>query len=589
MGKDYQAIRKHAHTRASRMFTTFDRRKNILLETAREWYPLGVPGLELGVEQISDGWKFDDDHRMLTTIPLQLLRKSADGFLANMMSPARPWFGFKLSSSDKATHEQLMALEEFKRATEQMFQRSNAYRASYKVFTHLILGGFGCMIVSADKERGVNCETLRLGTYALDVDSKGFVNRVARRFAWTPEQILETFGPDWTPEYVKDMVKRGVSKRIELWNLIEPNPQGFSRRFDPIEKDGADVFDQSFEYRSFYFLKGAGVKDGKGGEKAGILRLTGFRHNPIIAPRLDYEQGDIYGLGRCIDGLYNARGTQTFKADILRIVGLHGQQPVVATVDLKNRIQLGRKGITIVRSGEQANNRVVPVFAQLPRAEDARQSFIDSKGELESLLYVDAFAVIDNQKNNPGVKTATEIEYLKTENLAKLGAIYIDLSIEMFDPLVRTIASYVFDSDSAISAESKQILNESGVLEGFEVEYVSQIALAQKAGALTSVQQYVSFCGNLAQMKPNALDNPLDNIDTDKTLRLVGRMMNVPEEVNKDEKDVSAGREAIRQKAAEAERLQATASMTEAAKNIGTIPIDQAHAGGAIAEALKGQ
>ena len=66
MAHDFQAIRKHAYTRANRMFTTFDRRKGILLETAQEWYPLAVPGLELGVEQISDGWKFDDDHRMLT-------------------------------------------------------------------------------------------------------------------------------------------------------------------------------------------------------------------------------------------------------------------------------------------------------------------------------------------------------------------------------------------------------------------------------------------------------------------------------------------------------------------------------------------
>lgn len=588
MAHDFQAIRKHAYTRANRMFTTFDRRKGILLETAQEWYPLAVPGLELGVEQISDGWKFDDDHRMLTTIPLQLLRKSADGFLANMMSPARPWFDFKLSGSGKTSHEQLLALDNFKKATERMFQQSNAYRAAYKIFTHLILAGFGCMIISEDDKRGVHCETLRLGTYALDIDAHGFVNRVARRFAWTPEQILDTFGPDWTPEYVKDMVKRGVDKRLEVWNLIEPNPQDFNRKFDPLEKNGTDIFDKSFEFRSFYFLKGAGAKDAKGGEKMGILRLTGFKHNPIIAPRLDYEQGDIYGLGRCIDGLYNARGTQTFKADILRIVGLNGQPPVVATADLKNRIQLGRKGITIVKSGDQAKDRVVPVFAQPPRADDARQSFLDSKAELESLLYVDAFAVIDNQKNNPGVKTATEIEYLKTENLAKLGAIYIDLNVEMFDPMVRTIASYVFDKAAALEDGDRKTLADSGVLNGFEVEYVSQIALAQKAGALTSVQQYVSFCGNLAQMKANAVDNPIDNIDTDKTLRLVGRMMNVPEEVNRSEKDVKEGRDALTEKLANQEKLAQVPGMAAAAKQIGEIPVDKMHIGGAIAEGLKG-
>ena len=277
-----------------------------------------------------------------------------------------------------------------------------------------------------------------------------------------------------------------------------------------------------------------------------------------------------------------------FKADILRIVGLNGQPPVVATADLKNRIQLGRKGITIAKQGEQVKDRVVPIFSNLPDASDTRQCLLESKEELEQLFYVDAFAVIDNQKNNPGVKTATEIEYLKTENLAKLGAIYIDLNVEMFDPMVRTIASYVFDKAAALEDGDRKTLADSGVLNGFEVEYVSQIALAQKAGALTSVQQYVSFCGNLAQMKANAVDNPIDNIDTDKTLRLVGRMMNVPEEVNRSEKDVKEGRDALKEKLANQEKLAQVPGMAAAAKQIGEIPVDKMHIGGAIAEGLKG-
>ena len=92
MAVDYQKVRKHVYRRCNDMFTAFDRRKKILLETAREFKPLAVPGLELGVEQIADGWHFDEEHRMLTTIPVQILRKSASGFLANLTSPARQWF-----------------------------------------------------------------------------------------------------------------------------------------------------------------------------------------------------------------------------------------------------------------------------------------------------------------------------------------------------------------------------------------------------------------------------------------------------------------------------------------------------------------
>lgn len=587
MARDFKAIRKHAYTRANRMFEAFDRRKDLLLEVAREWNPLLVPGLELGVEQIADGWKFDDDHRMLTTVPLTLLRKSAGGFLANMMSPSRPWFDFQISGTgSEVSHDELLALNDFKTETERTFQQSNAYAQGYKIFEHLICVGFGCMLVQTNSSGEIYCETLRIGTYALDIDDvTGRVNRVARRFAWTPEYILHTFGEEWTPESIKELVRKGSTKRVEIWNLIEPNPQGFDRKFDPLEKDGNGITDETNAYRSIYFLKGTGSNGDKHGERHGILRLTGFLHNPIVAPRLDYEQGDVYGLGRCIDGLYNARGVQTFRGDTLRITGLRGQPPVVVTSDFKNRVQLGRKGVNIVKNGDQASGRVVPVFQQLPDADDTRKSFLESKAELEELLYVDALAVIDAQKNNPGVKTATEIEYLKTENLSKLGAIYINLSNEMFDPIVRTIASYTFDAPGRLKDESRKILVESGVLNGFQVEYVSQIAIAQKAGALMSVQQYVQFCGNMAAMDQSVVDN----LDKDKTLRLVGRMLNVPEDVNRDEKAVKAIRDGRAAAAQQQAAMVQAAEMAKAAKQVGDIPIDENHLGGGIAEGLKGR
>ena len=202
---------------------------------------------------------------------------------------------------------------------------------------------------------------------------------------------------------------------------------------------------------------------------------------------------------------------------------------------------------------------------------------------------MDAFAVIDSQKNNPGVKTATEIEYLKTENLAKLGPITINLNIEMLEPMVRTVCKYTFDDEknSIFTDEHRKALIDNGIIEGLEIEYVSQIALAQKAGALTSVQQYIAFAGNLAAMKNIPLDNPADNIDTDAALRLVGQMLNVPEVVNRSEKDVKDRRDKAAAEAQKQAQLIQAGEMADAAKNIGEIPLDKEHVGGAIAEGLK--
>ena len=592
---DYRKIREHVGRTAKRMFAAFEKRRKALLETCHEFYPLGVPGLKMGVEELTDAFEFDDDHRMLTLIPLQMLRKSAAGFNSNLTSPARSWFELQLPdnmTNGEASHDQLKALDALKQATERVLQGSNAYTQIYKLYEHLLLAGFGCMLISGDERQVIHCQTLRLGTYALDVDEKGRVCRVARRFAWTPQQILEEFGEEWTPDEVKDLVRKGSSRRIELWNMIEPNPQGFMRNFDPLEKGGADVVDESFEHRSFYMLRG-----GAKGERCGVLRVTGYAHNPIIAPRLDYESGDTYGIGRCMELLYNARGAQTFKGDELRISGTRSQQPVVAGSEFKDGIKLGRGGVNISETGDQVQNRVVPVFATLPDAADTRECLREARDEIRDALYVDAFMVIDSQKDNPGVKTATEVEYLKSENLAKLGSIAINLNQEMLDPLVRTATEYAFDAmvqpltedDAAILLEGSAfgedgaVVDTAGaVLNAVKIEYVSQIALAQKAGALTSVQSYVAFCGQLSAVNPNDPNNPVDNIDRDKTARMFSRMLGVPEEVNRDPKEVAAQRQAAQDAMAQQARQAQLAQVVDAADKIGSIPVDDAHAGGLV-------
>ena len=598
VAKGFEKIRKHVSTTAERMFDSFEKRRTALLDTAYEFYPLGVPGLKLGVEELADRFEFDEDHRLLTLMPLQMLRKSASGFNSNLTSPARSWFELQLPdnmANGEASHDQLKALDALKQAAEKTLSGSNAYTQIYKLYEHLLCFGFGCMLISEDAGQVIHCQTLRMGTYALDIDGKGRVCRVARRFAWTPEQVLHEFGKDATPENIREMCTRGETRRIEIWNLIEPNPQGFARKFDPLEKDGDDIVDESFAFRSFYMLKAeqTGVSD-----RRGVLRTAGYVHNPIIAPRLDYENGDVYGVGRCMELIYNARGAQTFKGDELRISGMRAQPPVVAGSDFRDGIKLGRGGVNITESGDQQAGMVAPIFTHMPDAADTRLCLEEAKNEIMDALYVDAFAVIDSQKNNPGVKTATEVEYLKTENLAKLGSIAINLNLEMLDPLVRTVTEYAFDAGvqpltaedmrtllagSTMDMETGEITSTEGaVINAVKIEYVSQIALAQKAGALQSVQSYIAFCGNLAAINPEAVDNPVDNIDRDKASRMFSRMLGVPEEVNRDPKEVEEQRAAKLAALAQAQQRQQLAETIDAASQIGSIPVDEAHAGGIV-------
>lgn len=574
---DWSRVRKHSAKIAKKLFDDFDKRRSTLLDIAREFYPLGVAGLEKSVDDIANGSEYDEDHKILTTIPITAMRKGAAGFHGNLTSPARRWFKLRLPSfmldGGRSTHEQRDTLDRLTDATEWVMQHGNIYSSLYKLYEHCLTFGFGCMLINPDANRVIRSQTLRIGTYALGIDEKGAVNRCVRKFAWTAEQIISEFGSGGATDEIKRAAEKGdLDRRWTVINLIEPNAVGNMREYDKIAKT-IDLDDRMI-YRSIYFLDSATDSN----PQSGVLHIAGFTVEPIVAPRFDCELGDTYGRGRGIDGLDAARGCQSFKYDTVVISGNRSEPAVIASADLKEEgLRLERGAVNYARFGEQKGNLVTPIFSQMPDTTDSRLNQEDAKRELDELFFVSSFTVIDALKNKTGVKTATEIDQLVRENMESLAPVVTNFDKELLDPLVSIVVRYTIGSNiSPISPD------EAAGLSNVNIEYVSQIHLAQKQSTISSVQNYTQFVTALAGAKPEALDK----IDTDGTIDKFGEMIGVPESCVSDEKTIQAAREAR----AAAAQAQAQAEMqlkqAQAAKQIGDVPIDDGHAGGAIVKGM---
>ena len=182
---DHEAVRKHAARQLDALFTRLDRNRSIYADVNREFYPLGVAGWTKDAEDIADSELYDEEHRMLTTMPLICRSKGSSGFNANLTPPASPWFRLKSSANaeDNASHSRKSALDKVTEAAREIMSRSNTYKSLAKLYDHLLVNGFGCMLVTRDERYTVNVRTLRPGTYALGIGSDGIVNRCVRRFA----------------------------------------------------------------------------------------------------------------------------------------------------------------------------------------------------------------------------------------------------------------------------------------------------------------------------------------------------------------------------------------------------------------------
>ncbi|MBR6733282.1 MAG: hypothetical protein IKL96_02660 [Kiritimatiellae bacterium] len=571
-GRNWANVRRRAAKTAKRLFEDFDgKRRQILTDVCREFYPLGVAGLVKTTEDVADECWYDEEHRLLTCQPLVAVRNGACGFKSHLTPNAGGWFKFKPVGADGDAAVDGEAMDRLTTAVERAFDRSRAYDSLYKLYEHLLVAGFGCLLVTRHPRDVVRVRTLRLGTYAMGVDGEGDVVRVARRFSWTADQILGSFGADGAPERVRDAARKGdLQTRWTVWNLVEPNATGDMRAYDETARELA--LDDSMVYRSVYWIEGARDDDPQGG----VLDASGFTVKPIVAPRLDRELGDVYGRGRGIDALCAARGAQSFQYDILGVSGIRGKPPLVVSSEFKDDgFRAGRGGINYVRFGEQRGALAYPVFAQLPDTADLRVNRQDAEQQISELFFNSSFATIDALKNNPGVKTATEVDNLVRENMERLAPIVMNLERELLDPLVTAVARYAVAAGFApLTKEDVEAISD------VEVEYVSRLHMAAHARRVSDIDAWTARLGQLAALKPEVLDK----VDADAVADEYAEMLGVPASVRAKDADVAAIRQERERQAQMQQQAAAMQQMGELAK-IGSVPTDGEHLGGMLKDA----
>lgn len=566
---DWDLVRRTSAKVAKRMFDAFDRkRRNILTDIAYEFYPLGVAGLVRRAEAVADECHYDEDHRLLTSRPLCALRNGACGFKNHLTPNAGGWFRFHEAGGDGDVDSK--TLDRLATAVERAFSRSRAYDSLYKLYEHILCFGFGCILVTRHPTQTVRVRTLRVGTYAMEVNDDGEVCRIARKFSWTAEQIVRRFGDAGAPESVRKAAKDGDGeRRWTVVNLVEPNASGDMRAYDRVARE-LPLVDEMI-YRSIYFIEGE--KDC--GPQGGILEASGFSVKPIVAPRLDCELGDVYGRGRGADALCIARGCQSFQHDILRIDGRQAEPPLVVSSEFKDQgFRAGRGGINYARFGEQRGALALPVFPQQIDTTPVRQDRVDAEAEIAELFFNSSFAAIDALKNNPGVKTATEVDALVRENMEKLGPIVMNLERELLDPLVSAVAHYVV-AECADPLEPEDV----EAIGSVDVEYVSRLHMAANVQKVSTIDSWISRLAPLAEARPEVMDN----VDADGVAKVYAEMLGVPAEARADEEAVAA----TRQQRAEMAKMQQEQARLTALGNlakVGSVPTDKDHLGGVIAQ-----
>lgn len=461
-------------------------------------------------------------------------RTLSSGMMSGITSPARPWFKLATPDPDMMDYGPVkLWLEAVQRRMNEVYNKSNLYQSLPLLYSSLGTYSTGAMAVLEDDEDVIRTMMFPIGSYYLANSARGSVDTCYRKFTMTVRQLVMEFGMSNVSTSVKGLWESGSYETwIEVIHAVYPN----------IDRDTGKLDSKNKRVKSVYFEVG--------GDNDKLLRESGFDEFPIMAPRWEVNGEDVYGSS-CpgMIALGQVKALQLEQKRKSQLIDKATNPPMVGPTSLKNqRVSLLPGDITYIdqMTGQEG---LKPAYLVNPNTADLLADIQDTRQMINSAYFVDLFMMLQNI-NTRSMPVEAVIE-MKEEKLLMLGPVLERLNDECLNPLI--------DRTFSIMARKNLLPPPPDVLQGMplKIEYISVMAQAQKSIGVSSLSSTVGFIGQLAQVKPEALDK----LDTDQAIDAFAEMSGVSPTVIVPQEQVNQ----IREERAQQQKQQQAMAMGMAA------------------------
>ncbi|HDN2629938.1 TPA: phage tail protein [Klebsiella aerogenes] len=461
-------------------------------------------------------------------------RTLSSGMMSGITSPARPWFKLATPDPDMMDYGPVkLWLEAVQRRMNEVYNKSNLYQSLPLLYSSLGTYSTGAMAVLEDDEDVIRTMMFPIGSYYLANSARGSVDTCYRKFTMTVRQLVMEFGMSNVSTSVKGLWESGSYETwIEVIHAVYPN----------IDRDTGKLDSKNKRVKSVYFEVG--------GDNDKLLRESGFDEFPIMAPRWEVNGEDVYGSS-CpgMIALGQVKALQLEQKRKSQLIDKATNPPMIGPTSLRSqRVSLLPGDVTYldVMTGQEG---LKPAYLVNPNTADLLADIQDTRQMINSAYFVDLFMMLQNI-NTRSMPVEAVIE-MKEEKLLMLGPVLERLNDECLNPLI--------DRTFSIMARKNLLPPPPDVLQGMplKIEYISVMAQAQKSIGLSSLSSTVGFIGQLAQVKPEALDK----LDTDQAIDAFAEMSGVSPTVIVPQEQVNQ----IRQDRAQQQQQQQAMAMGMAA------------------------
>lgn len=495
----------------------------------------------------------------------------ASGLMSGVTSPARPWFKLAVSNrmlmSLGAVKRWLDEVEEIIRMT---FLRSNLYKVLPMCYKDLGNFGLGCIYVEEDSDKVMKFKSFPIGSFMIACDSDGMVNTFVRKFKYTAQQMVDTWGErdeqgrvtNWEifSDQVKSLYLNGNGQeKIEITHVIKPN--------DYYDHEKAEWVSKYKKYYSCYYESGS-YKSGQMADIDGDKYLSekGYDYFPILAPRWSVTGEDVYCIScPAIDVIGDIKQLQVGEMRSLEAIDKQVNPPTYGPANLKGKAENGKlmAGEHVVTDGRGTQEPIKAAYQINFSVRELEEKQEQVRTRVEEAFHKPLFLAFARAERKSGT-TAAEIYEIKDEKLLALGPTYEQLNQDLNDPLL-DIAFQIHLKNGLLPPIPRELRGQE-----IKVEYISMMSQAQKMIGISSTERFLSFVGQVAQFDPKAKDK----VNIDKTIDNYAEQVGVnPNIVNTDD-EVAIIRQQQLEAMQQQQQQQLLLEGSQAAKNLSDAYVD---------------
>lgn len=426
----------------------------------------------------------------------QLLAGALHGMLTN---PATRFFDLSMGDPELDDDEEVHAwLEDSADKMYSTMNGSNFQTEIHEIYLDECSIGTACLFMGEHKEQVVHFNARPMREIFVEEDNLGRIDKVNREFKWKPRQIVQEFGEDKVPNYVRENYKKGCNDDWEILHVVAPNEAG-----------------GYFKYKSLYILK----------DQKLMLSKGGFPEMPYAVPRWTKTSGEKYGRGPGMEMLPDIKMVNKMMETTLQGAQLTVRPPYTATDDgVIGKVRLTPAGVTILRPGAELKQLVTDA-----RIDFGYQAVDDVRKRIKAGFYGDLFQLRDGPQ-----MTATEVNTISEQQMRLMGPV---LGRQHFE-LLKVVIDRVFP----IMDRRKMFKPKPDKIKGkmLTVRYSSLIARAQRMSEGQNFARAMSVATPLINMKPEVMDI----VNADKSFRNILNIYGVSAKTLASTRDIKQTRDA---------------------------------------------